>query len=285
MSCEADDTGELKRLKNRRRSFKGSITTRIDTLKRLLSEGGSRSKITFLLQKLNETFSEVSVIANEIHDTTQDYADQEWLSIEQIRVDDVSAEVHEYLEARKDDAPSEDSLTESWINKHSIRYEPSFSESDSGADKLANQMASTELEDMRQKGAILRTHQPVHDGEQHGANGLFGGYFGGGSVNVSSYPSILQETTGTSSGQTRVQFEIPPRFQPPIHGTHDILAFPLRPSLLQGTMDARSSIFQPNSVTDSNGYSGSNALYQSCHSAISSGAAGGLGISSDVHGS
>ena len=172
MSCEADDTGELKRLKNRRRSFKGSITTRIDTLKRLLSEGGSRSKITFLLQKLNETFAEVSVIANEIHDTTQDYADQEWLSIKQIRVDDVSAEVDEYLEARKDDAPSEDSLTESWINKHSIRYEPSFSESDSGADKLADQMASTELEDMRQKGAIPQTHQPVQDGEQHGANGL-----------------------------------------------------------------------------------------------------------------
>ena len=88
----------------------------------------------------------------------------------------MSAEVHEYLEARKDDAPSEDSLTKSWINKHSIHYEPSFGESDSGADKLADQMASTDLDDMRHKGAIPRTHQSVQEGGQHGENRLFGGY-------------------------------------------------------------------------------------------------------------
>ena len=101
-------------------------------------------------------------------------------------------------------------------------------------------------------------------------------------MNVSSYPSILEETAGTSSVQTKVQFQFPPRFQPPTHNTRDILAFPFKPSLLQGTIDARSSNF--NSVTDSNVYSGSNVLYQSRRSAVSSGDAGGLGISSDGHG-
>ena len=75
---EVTNLKELTRLKNRRRSYKGSITTRIETLKRLLGEGGSRTKILFLHDKLKETFNEVTAVATEIHRLTDDFADEDW---------------------------------------------------------------------------------------------------------------------------------------------------------------------------------------------------------------
>ena len=106
-------------MKNQRRARKGLITTKIAAIQRLVSEGGSRTKIQFLQDKLIGLLGEVTSIAEEIHRRTNDYADEEWINTERERVDECTAEVSEYLEARKDDDPSsKESFTKSWLKKH-----------------------------------------------------------------------------------------------------------------------------------------------------------------------
>ena len=106
----------------------------------------------------------------------------------------------EYLELRKGDAPSSKSLTESWIQAHTLpNISPTPSEhSQSEEEKLALQLAGTELDEMRSKGAIPK--RPVAHGDDFlnptstsgsgsEGGGGFGGYFGGGTVNVGTFPS------------------------------------------------------------------------------------------------
>ena len=104
-------------LKHKRRGQKGSITKRIEELKRLISESGSRTKIRFLYDKLMGMYNEMSAVAANIYSITNDFADEEWLQQETIRVDDISSDINEYLEARKDDADSTE-RTASWVHEY-----------------------------------------------------------------------------------------------------------------------------------------------------------------------
>ena len=90
---------------------KGSITKRIEQLSRLVSEGGSRTKIKYLLVALVE-------VVNATKDVCRGDPDQEWIEQVTMRVDTCAAEVQDYIDARKDDAPSFASLTESWVRTH-----------------------------------------------------------------------------------------------------------------------------------------------------------------------
>ena len=109
---------KVTQLKNTRSSKKGWITKRVDQLNRLVSEGGSRTKIKhlhpILISKYNEVKDlclEISRLSNE--DTTS------WLEEVEMRVDSCTADVNDYLEARKDDPAS--TYTESWIHNHNDR--------------------------------------------------------------------------------------------------------------------------------------------------------------------
>ena len=53
----------------------------------------------------------MSIVATAVYTMTKQYEDEEWLQQETIRVDELSAEVSEYFESRKDDAPSDESIT------------------------------------------------------------------------------------------------------------------------------------------------------------------------------
>ena len=54
---------ELCNLKNKRRGQKAAITKRINTISRLVSEGNSRTKISYLLNKLHELFETTQQVA------------------------------------------------------------------------------------------------------------------------------------------------------------------------------------------------------------------------------
>ena len=108
----------IEKLKRQRAGKKGSITKRIAQLTRLVSEYGSRTKIKYLLEALHSVHEATKTVCEEISSLT-DSADAGWIEEVNLTVDTCTAEVHEYLEARKDDASSESrSSTESWVRKH-----------------------------------------------------------------------------------------------------------------------------------------------------------------------
>ena len=151
---------------------------------------------------------EVTVIAEEIHRRTNDYADEEWLNAERERVDACTAEVSDYLEAHKDDPPSSaESYTQEWLHKHAAEEALSASV-DPSEDVPVDEFSGLTLDDQRQKGAVSRTHpeHPASSG-QHS----YGGYFGGGDVKV-SFPSALSSHLYDNTSQPgfdphRLRFE------------------------------------------------------------------------------
>ena len=276
---EVKDQAELRRLKHRRRSYKGSVTTRIATLERLVSEGGSRTKIRFLHEKLKETFAELSTVAKDIYQLTKEFDDEDWLAVETIRVDNITAEVVDYLEARKDDAPSDNSLTESWIRSQALQNASATpsEHSQSEGDELARQLAKTDLDVMRTKGAIPKFGPPAHESEltistTGTSGGGFGGFFGGGSVSVGNFPSTFSES---ALNQDPFLYE-PEKF------VQESSQFRFRPSALQDAVDERTRTKYPPGVPYSSPmmdmYGGTapgsdthpNVLMQVCHGASSS---------------
>ena len=97
---------------------KGSITKRVTQLSRLVSEGGSRTKIRYLMTALLEVHKATKSVFEELTSVDEN-TDNEWLETVNMCVDTCVAEIEEYLEARKDEAESSSiSITESWIRKH-----------------------------------------------------------------------------------------------------------------------------------------------------------------------
>ena len=114
------DVDEVTQLKRLRAGKKGSITKRTAVIHRMISEGGSRTKIIFLHGALLKVHAAVI----EIHDkivALSELTDEDanWMEDVSETIDFCSAEVKDYLEARKDDeASTEASMTSSWVNKH-----------------------------------------------------------------------------------------------------------------------------------------------------------------------
>ena len=102
---------------NSRRGKKGSITKRIQQIDRIVGEGGSRSKIEFLVSALIEVQKAMQGVCEELMTIATD-TDSEYLDNENLRIDTCIAEAKEYLERRKNDPPSTGSLCESWVQKH-----------------------------------------------------------------------------------------------------------------------------------------------------------------------
>ena len=107
-------------MKRIRAGKKGSIAKRVAQLKRLVSEGGSRSKIRYLvtaLLEIHKATKEVNHQILQLSDNNQ--VDVAWLEDVDFTVDNCMAEVYDYLDARVDDPSSVPSITESWVQNHS----------------------------------------------------------------------------------------------------------------------------------------------------------------------
>ena len=114
---------ELKRLKYARRGKKSAITKRIRQITGLINDYASRRRLQVLLDALFTVYQELEKVCNSI-DIHNGGADDEFNNIEDIcmEVDDCKSMVENYLERRKDDHPSNHSLTASWIEKHQPGY-------------------------------------------------------------------------------------------------------------------------------------------------------------------
>jgi hypothetical protein len=112
-----DVEAHLKKLKHARRGKKGAITQRIAKIEELVGQSAGRRRIQILVGALIRVVEELHKVCDEINTLA---GDDEYNDLEDVRaaVDDCIAMATEHLEARKDDPPSADSLTESWINRH-----------------------------------------------------------------------------------------------------------------------------------------------------------------------
>ena len=116
---------KINSLKRIRAGKKGSITKRVAQLKRIVSEGGSRSKLRYLVTALSEVHKATTTVNNEILQLTgNDSIDVAWMEDVNFNVDDAVSEVQDYLEARANEPSSTPSMTESWIRNHSPQADP-----------------------------------------------------------------------------------------------------------------------------------------------------------------
>ena len=104
-------------LKAKRAAKKGSITRRINEITQLINDNGSRTKVKFLLTALQTVKAEAEKLDEELSMLVADH-DEMWIENERERCDTISGDVQEYIESRKDDAPSTASLTQSWVLEH-----------------------------------------------------------------------------------------------------------------------------------------------------------------------
>ena len=138
-----ESIAQLKRL---RAGKKGSITKRVNDLNRLVSEGGSRTKIKYLHDALLSVHLAVQDTCKELAALTPPQAlDIEWLEKVNYAVESCSAEVLDYLDARKDEpASSAPSMTSSWVETHRAGKGKDLPESVAEAEELRQDIAEFE---------------------------------------------------------------------------------------------------------------------------------------------
>ena len=129
------------RLKNKRAAKKGSITKRINEITQLINDNGSRTKVKFLLKALLKVKEEAQELDSKLASVTSDH-DETWMEAENERCDTISADVEEYLEQRKDDAPSTLSLTESWVQQHTPAAESVIEELNTYTNNISTALPS-----------------------------------------------------------------------------------------------------------------------------------------------
>ena len=197
---------EITTLKNKRAGKKGGITKRINQIKKLVHGKQSRSGVTYLLGQIAGVVEETRLIAEQVFALTNDAADTLWIEELDADVDLCNSVVTDYLKSREDEPESIDGFTVSWAWRHG------------NADvDTTRQFSDDGLSEFRRRGAIPRTfvndrHQstvpiitesvPCTDFPNTApqSQSVSGGFFGGGSINIGSLPSLFSHM---SLGSTR----------------------------------------------------------------------------------
>ena len=101
---------KIKLLKRKRAGKKGLITKKINQIKTLIDERGSRTKIQFLHARLMDCKRETTDIHEDLmellEETDESFGDQ-WIEEITYDIDDCSSDINDYLISRKDDPPSD----------------------------------------------------------------------------------------------------------------------------------------------------------------------------------
>ena len=117
---QMDDEKRLKALKFSRRGKKSSITKRVNELERLVTEGGSRKRIQYLVEAMLKVFQEITEVCLQISILSDELDEKNDLELVKANIDSCVALVSEYLDSRRDDPPSKSSLCSSWVAKHAV---------------------------------------------------------------------------------------------------------------------------------------------------------------------
>ena len=143
--------GDVERLKKQRAGKKRSITRRINTIRRMISEEGRPKEIASLLKLLLGVHRELTDICEQISELAEySQLDIDWLEAVNCAVDKCTAEVELYLKVRKDDdSSSEGSLTKSWVDRHR-----SYG-SEAGLSDTASNMDATLKQDIAELDSLM----------------------------------------------------------------------------------------------------------------------------------
>ena len=170
----------ITQLMNSRRGKKASITKRVSHINRIVQEGGSRSQVTFLIEALEKVRAALQAVCDELVSLDPD-TDSEWMDEESLRIDTCISEAKGYLERRRDDPPSTESLCESWINKN--QYKPNAdsdyatsSRQDECVDDVTDEFAAMRTNTLNEKGSTATSStilKPPHLMWQPNANSVF----------------------------------------------------------------------------------------------------------------
>ena len=113
----------LKTLKGQRTWKKGAITKRIRKLEALVNDGGSRRVIAAGVEGLQAVFNELNLVCSSIASMIDEVDDLNSLEEIRMEVEMCVAMANEDLEARKEDPPSTEENTRSWVNQHAETLE------------------------------------------------------------------------------------------------------------------------------------------------------------------
>ena len=108
----------LKTLKGQRTWKKGAITKRIKKLESLVNDRGRRSLIRAGIVGLQTVFDELNQVCAGIASMTEEVDDLNCLEEIRLNVEMCVAMAKEDLKMRKDDPPSTEDNTSSWVNQH-----------------------------------------------------------------------------------------------------------------------------------------------------------------------
>ena len=113
----------LKLLRKSRTNKKGSVTKRINGLKRFVADNGGRRATKMMIDALEKVYAELEKVCEEISLATDEDDDLNDLEDIRFNVENCVAVASEYLEATKDDPASEtSSIALSWVKKHVGRF-------------------------------------------------------------------------------------------------------------------------------------------------------------------
>ena len=141
------NTDIINTLKRKRVDKKGLITQKIEPIKALITERGSRTKIKFLQETLLQTKSEVLDIHEELMVQLKEGNEQygfEWMEEINFEVNDCCNDANDYLISRRDNPPSETISKASIVDGNFNRsvHDESLTE---GISDLANQLNNMSL--------------------------------------------------------------------------------------------------------------------------------------------
>ena len=119
-AADPQNTKRLQALKLSRRGKKGAITKRANELEKLVEERGSRRRMQFLTEKLQQVYEDLKKVCEEILHLCDEVSEYNDLEDVECRVDSCVALVSEYLDSHKDDPSSGGSFTSTWVHQHAV---------------------------------------------------------------------------------------------------------------------------------------------------------------------
>ena len=137
MATKLTKAERVTQLMNSRKHKKGVITKRINEMSRIVADGGSRRQLKYLIDQLTAVRTTLHVVCDELATLDPD-ADMGYADKEDLRVDSCIGDAEAYLDRRRDDPPSTESLCDDWLQKHAAVNEElgSVSDTDSVSDRL-----------------------------------------------------------------------------------------------------------------------------------------------------
>ena len=96
------------------------ITRKINQISQLITERGSRTKIRYLKDKLNDVLRETEIINEKMismSDKASIEVDPEWIEDVTFNLDTCNSDIQEYIDSRKDEPPSDNRSIRSWIKR------------------------------------------------------------------------------------------------------------------------------------------------------------------------